>query len=312
MIIGFMGDVMIGRLVNENLSSAAPSYLWGNALSEILKTDITIANLEAALTHSTQRVEKVFNFKSDPKNVQVLHEAQIDVVNLANNHVLDYAEEGLLETLDTLKKAGIHYVGAGRSLKEAKTPVVITAQGMTIGVLGFTDNEPSWEADASSPGTRFVTVGDIEKIRDDIIKLRKEVDILIASVHWGPNMRERPSPTFIRFAHQLLDLGVDIFHGHSAHIFQGIEFFDRKLIMYDTGDFVDDYYVDPVLRNDRSFFFKVEVDQNGIRGVELVPVLISDFQVNLSNDIETVKRMQALSSEFGTHLELVEGKLKSY
>ncbi|NGX58597.1 MAG: putative polyglutamine synthesis accessory protein [Chlamydiae bacterium] len=310
MIIGFMGDVMIGRLVNQNLEQVESTYLWGDALPEILQTDLTIANLEAALTHSTQRVEKVFNFKSHPKNVQTLLDAEIDVVNLANNHVLDYSEEGLLETLNTLDKAGIQHVGAGRTLNEASASLIISIQDLNIGILGFTDNEPTWEATPDSPGTRYVDVGDLEKVKEDITTLRQQVDILIVSYHWGPNMIQRPERSFVRFAHELVELGVDIFHGHSAHIFQGIEYFDRKLIMYDTGDFVDDYYVDPFLRNDRSFFFKVQVDKNGVQGVELIPVLISNFQVNLSEDEETVSRMQGLSSEFNTHLELFEGTLR--
>ncbi len=109
-----------------------------------------------------------------------------------------------------------------------------------------------------------------------------------------------------------MDAGADIFHGHSAHIFQGIEYFDRKLMMYDTGDFVDDYYVDPILRNDRSFFFKAIVDKEGVEDVQLIPTLISNFQVNHSTGqdfAETVERMKMLSKEFETDLELKDNAL---
>ncbi len=100
LVIGFSGDVMIGRLVGRHLSTACPPYLWGDMLPEIRSTDINIFNLEAALTTSTQKVDKVFNF--NPSNVQALLEANVHAVNLANNHVLDFSDSGLLETLEPL------------------------------------------------------------------------------------------------------------------------------------------------------------------------------------------------------------------
>lgn len=303
--IGFGGDVMIGRLVNDHLGKVSPAYIWGDVLSLLQKNDLNVINLEAALTNSTKVVPKVFNFKAKPQYVQSLVEGHIGAVNLANNHVLDYSEEGLYETLESLKKIEIPYVGAGKDEKEAKKPIILTVKDIRIGILGCTDNEPTWEATASTPGTRYIEVGDITAIKPDIEALKGQVDILILSMHWGPNMKERPSRIFINFAHDLIDAGVDIVHGHSAHIFQGVEVYKDKLIMYDTGDFVDDYYVDPVLRNDRSFLFLVEVNKKGLSSIRLIPVLISNFQVNLAtgkNLSETVDRMQALSKELHSSL----------
>jgi poly-gamma-glutamate synthesis protein (capsule biosynthesis protein) len=116
-------------------------------------------------------------------------------------------------------------------------------------------------------------------------------------------MREEPGKKNIGFAHDMIDHGADIIHGHSAHIFQGIEIYHRKLIFYDTGDFVDDYRVDPELKNDHSFFYRVEISKQGIKKVRLIPVLISNYQVNLATgkDYEwNIKRIQSLSSKFGT------------
>ena len=313
LVIGFSGDVMIGRLVNRCLSKVPPSELWGDMLSEIRSTDINIFNLEAALTRSNQKVDKVFNFKSDPANVQTLLEANVHAVNLANNHVLDYSESGLLETLQTLDDAGILHAGAGKNILEARRPVIVTKNGITIGLLGITDNEPGWEASEQAPGIRYVAVGDIDKIRPDIESLKRQVDIVILSAHLGPNMQQRPPGPMVDFIHSLMDAGVDIFHGHSAHIFQGIEYYGSKVIIYDAGDFVDDYYVDPRLRNDLSFFFKVIVDSEGVRDVRLVPTLISNFQVNHAKGgdfTEAVEKMKVLSQEFGTSLELKDNALK--
>lgn len=298
--IGFGGDVMIGRLVNEHLAYVPPSYIWGDLLPLLKTTDLNIVNLEAALTTCNKEVPKVFNFKSDPKNVRVLSEGRIDLVNLANNHVLDYSEEGLIETLNVLDEAGILHVGAGKNIHEAAKAVILERKGVRIGILGCTDNEPTWLAAETRPGTRYIAIGDIQALKNDIDTLRAQVDILIVSIHWGPNMRERPAKGFVQFAHALIDNGVDIIHGHSAHIFQGVETYRNGVILYDTGDFVDDYYVDPRLRNDRSFFFLVEVSKKGYCSFRLVPVLISNFQVNHAppeDAQESLRRMQVLSAE---------------
>jgi len=310
--IGLTGDVMTGRLVNDHLPRVSPEYIWGDILSEFLKTDLNIINLETALTLCETPVPKVFNFKTDPKYVQSLKRASIDAVNLANNHVLDFTGKGLFDTLDTLDEAHILHTGAGRNLAEAKRPIIIEKKGIRTGILGCTDNEPGWIASHDHCGIRYVEVGDIAAIREDILTLRPRVDILVLSMHWGPNMRERPNNLHKDFARQLLDLGVDILHGHSAHIFQGVEVYKNKLILYDTGDFIDDYHVDPVLRNDRSFFFKVTVDKKGVRELSMIPTLISHFQVNKSTGneaMETMERMRQLCKEMNTSLQFVDDQL---
>ena len=98
---------------------------------------------------------------------------------------------------------------------------------------------------------------------------------------------------------------MSVLHGHSAHIFQGVEVYQNKLILYDTGDFVDDYYVDPFLRNDYSFLFIVEADKTGIRSLRMTPTRIMNFQVNCAKgkDAQKIKnRMKQLSAEFKTVL----------
>jgi poly-gamma-glutamate synthesis protein (capsule biosynthesis protein) len=116
-------------------------------------------------------------------------------------------------------------------------------------------------------------------------------------------MKESPDPYFIDFAHEMIDAGADIIHWHSAHNFQGIERYHGKLILYDTGDFVDDYMVDTYLRNDHSFFFRVEAAKNRQLKLELYPVLISNYQVNLAlgEDYQwCFHRMKQLSEKFET------------
>jgi poly-gamma-glutamate capsule biosynthesis protein CapA/YwtB (metallophosphatase superfamily)/uncharacterized protein with PIN domain len=298
--IGLGGDLMIGRLVDEHLDHVSPSYVWGNLLPVLRNTDFNLVNLENALTDSEKIFPKVFNFKATPEKVTVLTEGQIHAVNLANNHILDFSEEGLLETLQVLERANILHIGAGKDLEQARASCIVEKEGIKIGLLGCTDNEPSWKATTSRPGTHFIEVGDLTSLRKSIVSLRDQVDLLILSIHWGPNMRQRPLPHFRSFAYELIDLGVDILHGHSAHIFQGVEIYKKKLILYDTGDLIDDYAVDPFLRNDHSFFFIVKLDKKKLISLKMIPTFISRFQVNISHENEQLEAMKVLCNELKT------------
>jgi poly-gamma-glutamate synthesis protein (capsule biosynthesis protein) len=307
-IIGLTGDVMIGRTVDTVIGSKGYLYPWGNVLSLFKNTDVNIINLEAALTYSNKKVSKTFNFKAAPDRINTLKEASITLVNLANNHILDFSDKGLRETLQVLDAAGIKYVGAGLNDKHAAHPCILHKKNTIIGVLGFTDNEPGWKATAVSSGINYIEIEkneDRQRAVSDIVQLHKLVDIVIVSIHWGPNMKEAPDDYFIDFAHEMIDAGADIIHGHSAHNFQGIENYHGKLILYDTGDFLDDYMVDTYLKNDHSFFYRVEAEKNGRLALELYPVLISNYQVNLAvgDDYQwCFQRIQQLSAKFGTTL----------
>lgn len=313
-IIGLAGDVMIGRNVNTVITAKGYVHPWGNILPILKGTDVNIINLETTLTNSQQIVDKMFNFKAAPDKVTTLTEAHITAVNLANNHILDYSEEGLTETIDTLDAVHIQHTGAGRNAQEAGQPVMINCHSISLGIAGFTDNEPGWKALPSGSGTNYIDIDhepDRQKALKIIQQLSQTTDIVIASIHWGPNMKEKPGQRFIELAHDMIEFGATLIHGHSAHIFQGIELYRNKCILYDTGDFVDDYAVNPLLRNDHSFFFVAEADKTGITHLQLIPVLIRQCQVNQATGSDyrwSMLRMQQLSLEFGTSIT-DEGKV---
>lgn len=312
--IGLTGDVMIGRTLDPVISQKGYDYPWGDVLPLLIDTDLNIINLETSLTDSERKVYKTFNFKSSPDKVQSLVDANVTIANLANNHILDFAHEGLLQTIETLNAAGIKHVGAGKNHDEAIAPAIVHRKNIRIGVLGLTDNEPGWNAD-NDPGTNYIDLTDTrEKARvlHTIKDLQKQTDIIIVSIHWGPNMQERPEPGFIDFAHAMIDHGAHVIHGHSAHIIQGIECYRNSLILYDTGDFVDDYQVDPELRNDLSAFYVLTVSKSGLVTLKIVPVRIFEYQVNRARngDYEWVmERLKTLSSPFGTHIT-EQGKIE--
>jgi poly-gamma-glutamate synthesis protein (capsule biosynthesis protein) len=137
-------------------------------------------------------------------------------------------------------------------------------------------------------------------------------DTVIFSNHWGPNMVQRPNALFRRFARAVMDRGADIYYGHSAHIFQGVEIYRGKPILYDTGDFIDDYAVDPRLRNDWSFLFKLFLEGSECRRLELFPVTLPYARVELARGREReaiFERMERLSGEMGTALARREDRL---
>ena len=308
--LGFVGDTMIGRSVSPIIQQRGPAYVWGNLLPVLRALDLLVLNLETTLTRASRAVPKVFNFKSAPENVAALRLAGVDVVTLANNHAMDFGAHGLLETLDVLERNEIAVVGAGATLAQAQQPVIREMKGLKIGIVGFTDNEPGWLAGKTRPGINYCRVGDLATFKRAIQPYVDSVDILVATWHWGPNKREIPTDDFVHFAHQMIESGVDIIQGHSAHVVQGIEVYNNKLILYDTGDFVDDYIVGPRLRNDHSFLFEVGVTQEGITSVRLLPVLIDHMQVNRAHGddfAQMVARMKRLCADFGTELQQKDG-----
>jgi poly-gamma-glutamate synthesis protein (capsule biosynthesis protein) len=314
--LALTGDVMLGRLVNDRLKDMQPEQVWGDVLPHLAQADLRIINLECALTSHLQpwsRTEKMFYFRADPKVVQVLQAANIDGCSLANNHILDYEVQGLRDTMQALDAAGICHAGAGENDKEAAAPTLLEAHGPSpcrVALLSYTDNEPDFAAGETLPGTNFLEVSlndtTIARISDSIAQARAGgANLVVFSNHWGANFVERPSQEFRKFSRRVIELGADIFHGHSAHICQGIEIYRGKPILYDTGNFIDDYAVHPLLRNDRSCLFKLEYEQGKLQRIELMPVSLSVANVALacgSEFEEICVHMEMLCGEFGTRL----------
>lgn len=316
--LALLGDVMLGRGVDLALRELSPDQPWGDLLPELGRADLRLANLECALTQSDQpwaRTPKVFHFRADPSAVAVLRAARIDAVSLANNHVLDFEEAGLAETLATLDAAGIAHAGAGRTRADAFAPVVLPFGTHRLGLVAITDNEPGWAATDTRPGVAYVPTrldaAPLELVERAIADARRAgADWVVLSNHWGPNMVERPPDQFRRFAHALVDRGVDVFFGHSAHLAQGVEAWRGRPVLYDTGDVIDDYAVDPELRNDRSCLFLVHFDDAGPRELEVVPLRLFYARVERATGDEArtiLRRMERLSRELGTSLHPAEG-----
>jgi poly-gamma-glutamate capsule biosynthesis protein CapA/YwtB (metallophosphatase superfamily) len=320
--LALTGDVMLGRGVDEALRGMRPAESWGDALSVLHAADLRVINLECAITtheYRWSRTPKTFHFRADPtRAVGVLRAARIDACSLANNHTLDFEEAGLLDTLEYLDGAGIRHAGAGRDLEEAARPAILDGlEGEKVALLAFTDNEPAFAAGVDRPGTNYLPISlepeVLDRVEAAIAGARNAgADTILFSNHWGPNMVERPGDIFRRFARSVVDRGADVYYGHSAHIFQGVEVYRGKPILYDTGDFIDDYAVDERLRNDRSFVFLVSVEGGKFRRLELFPVVLSFAQTGLATGgerEEILRRMERLSAELGANFVRHENAL---
>lgn len=316
--ISLAGDVMIGRLVDGVIAERGPEYVWGDMLPLLRGSSPLMVNLECALTERTACWPdggfKPFHFRSSPRNVAALRAAGIGLVSIANNHICDFGPGGLVDTLLTLDAAGIAHVGAGRDALEAARPAVVESAGTRIAVIGAADYPEEWAAGPNKPGLNFVRVStgpeSLAVVRAQIAAAREQGDIVVFSIHWGPNMRTDPTPEFRGYARAVIDAGVSVFWGHSAHVVQGIEFIEGGVVLYDTGDFVDDYAVDPLLRNDLSALFKVTVRDGGPGCVSLVPAFISNMQVNHAPQPELrhfTSLLRRRCRELGTGIEMAEG-----
>lgn len=314
--IGLTGDVMLGRKVDEYQQHRPPEAVWGNVRERLQDLDGLFSNLECCLsTRGTRwtRTNRPFHFRADPDwAVPALEAAGADGCALANNHVLDFGVVALEDTLDVLDDAEISHAGAGRNVERALDPAVVSIGDLLVAVVSFTDNTPEYGADETSPGTARIEI-DVEDdrsrkfVREALSRAREhDPDLLIASLHWGPNMVTEPPPEFETFGRWLIDEGVDLIHGHSAHVFQGIEVYDGAPILYDTGDFVDDYAVNRDLRNDRRFLFELQTDSDGDpEELRLFPTEIYDCSVHEAD--RTARRwchekMRERSASFGTDL----------
>lgn len=310
MQLAIAGDCMLGRGVDQILDQKPPEYPWGDTLPIFLKADARICNLECVLSDKGTPwagYQKAFHFRSAAKNVATLAAAGISAVSIANNHVLDYGREALLQMLEVLDQAGIAHSGAGTNLADACRVATFRVQDRRLGFLAFTDNEPQWEATAQRPGTFYVPIALADSRAQNLVNIvrerKKASDTLIVSAHWGGNWGYTPPDEHVELAHALMDAGADIVFGHSCHVFRGIEWYKDRPILYSTGNFIDDYAVDPVERNDQSFIFLVELEGNVPVRLRLVPTIINWCQALLAPPAEgrtIAEKMQRLCAAFAT------------
>jgi poly-gamma-glutamate capsule biosynthesis protein CapA/YwtB (metallophosphatase superfamily) len=323
MRIALAGDVMIGRGVDQIMAHpgdpklyeswarsamryvelaearsgplprrVGPEYVWGDTLArlEALDVDARIVNLETAITgRGTAWPDKGIHYRVHPANADCLVAGGVDVVSLANNHILDWSEPGLADTLDTLGDLGVSHTGVGHNHEEAWTPAVVDRL-LILGVGATSSGIPSeWTAGPDRPGVALLGDLSIETVEEALGEHRRPDHLVIVSVHWGANWGYRIPPSHQRFARTLIDhAGVDVVHGHSSHHPLGFEVYHDRLILYGCGDLVSDYEGisgKDEYRPELGAWYVVDLDPGtgAARGLSLVPTKVRRFQLIIPN-----------------------------
>ena len=308
--------------------NVAPSYVWGAALDEFNRTrpDVRIINLETSITRSEDYAPKGINYRMSSENAQCLAAAGIDCCVLANNHVLDWGRAGLLDTLATLARLKIKTAGAGRNLAQASAPAMLNVPGKGR-VLVFalavvtSGTPPSWAATQEAPGVNLLTelsAASVARIADQVARLRQPGDVVIVSIHWGPNWGYEIPDEQRRFAHAVIDqAGVSIVHGHSSHHPKAIEVYRNRLILYGCGDFLNDYegirgYEE--FRDDLGLMYFADINSSSmdLEALEIIPLQIRQFRLirPTIQDVDWVRQMLDLESQrFGTRVATSDARL---
>ena len=282
--LALAGDTMLGRGVARTLAVTPLEALVAPDVRAALgQADLVVLNLECCISERGRRWEapgKPFFFRAPPRAVELLVLLGVDCVTLANNHALDYGADALADTLDHLAAAGIATVGAGADLDQARRPAVLTAGGLGVAVLGVTDHPADFAAGPDRPGVAYADLGRQVPgwLAERIQQAGAQADVTLVTPHWGPNMTTAPVHHVRRAGGALVDAGATMIAGHSAHVPHGV----AGRILYDLGDFLDDYRIDPRLRNDLGLLFLVTLDASGPLRLEALPLKLEFCHTRLA------------------------------
>jgi poly-gamma-glutamate capsule biosynthesis protein CapA/YwtB (metallophosphatase superfamily) len=302
--LALAGDTMFGRGVAERLADVPHRELFAEELVGVIReADLCVLNLECCISARGEPTPgRVFHFRAPPWAAQVLARLGVDCVTLANNHALDFGPDALLDTLSHLDAAGVRVVGAGTDVERARAPVVLETDGFRLVVVAFADHPVEYAAAVDRPG---IAHADLRDGVPDWVTTFPDADAVLVTPHWGPNMTTQPPRYVRRAADALLQAGATIVAGHSAHVVHGV----APRVLYDLGDFVDDYDVDRKLRNDLGLLFLV--DLTGDR-LEAIPLKLEFAHTRLATDDDAAwiaRRFTETCAALGTEVAEENGRL---
>lgn len=275
--VSVVGDVMLARGAETRMREHGSGFPWEHVRDRLLTADLVIGNLESPVSdRGTPLPGKEIWFRASPAYGQT---DLLDAVTLANNHILDYDTDALLDTFHFLKQSSTAYAGAGRNIAEARKPAILEANGVRIALLSyseFADLFFSYDYPRSFRATETVAgvaPMELDLILEDIARARTGADIVMVALHWGVEYMNVPEPWQVGFARAVIDGGADVIIGQHPHAVQGFERYNDGLIFYSFGNFIMDQY-DPVTRE--SFIADIWVTPDGVVGADIVPVYIDD------------------------------------
>ena len=269
-----VGDIMLGRTIGEMIESDGAEAPFFFTTETLASADITLGNLECSITNRGIAEEKTYSFRAPIAAGESLAAAGFDLMNLANNHVLDFGPLGLEDTLSILASNQVQSVGAGLNAEEAYSPVNMEINGLRLAFLAFADIPPTdydyrtWEAGENKPGIAWAVE---EKIRKGVQDAKQQADIVIVLVHNGYEIKQQVVRAQQEVAHLAIDSGASLVIGSHPHVLQRIDEYHEGLIVYSMGNFVFDNFLFPP---NYSAILKVELSPNGVESYELIDVII--------------------------------------
>jgi poly-gamma-glutamate synthesis protein (capsule biosynthesis protein) len=270
-------------------------YPFRNVEQAFEGKDILFGNLETVLSNKGKKSEKAVLLHTFPKKVKYLKDAHFDILNVANNHVMDLGPEGFNDTLEVLNQSELKFIGAGNQ-KFIKSYKIIERKGIKLGFLGYSKN--------GFNGNIFINKIDKNLMVGDIKHLRLKCDVIVVSLHWGIENVFYPSPEQIKLARNLIDAGANLVLGHHPHVVQGIEKYKNGLIVYSLGNF---QFITDRERNKKSIILSVEINKNGIEEYKIIPIKINeDFVPYVMNNQKT---QEMLSFVDAISHQISEGKV---
>jgi poly-gamma-glutamate capsule biosynthesis protein CapA/YwtB (metallophosphatase superfamily) len=297
--LSFVGDVIFASTVENVLREKGFDYPYTNVKSYLQNADLTIANMESPITSRGDEQKKEYVYRSPAEALKAFAETGFDLVNLANNHILDYGVGGLLDTFDNLDKAGIKHVGAGRNVSEAFQPVIIEKKGIKIAFLGFSKVVPTadWKAGKYKDGKDRPGVADtyaLEMPIEAIKQAKSNADLVVVIAHWGAERNDMPESYQRDFAKKYVDAGADLIIGGHPHVLQGFEPYNGKWIAYSTGNFLFTTRADAPKTWDSGILQASCTKQGGCE-LKLVPVLTKWALPEIMQEPESIKLFERLS-----------------
>lgn len=303
LIFTAVGDIMLAREVAKtSVAQGDYCYPFRRIAGVTRRSTLAFANLEGPLS---DRGRQLNMFRADPRFIEGLLYAGFDILSLANNHIMDYGTVALVDTMERLAANGLHYVGANTNLDLARQGCVITANGLKVGFLAYTEVGPGftytrepqhWIATAELPG---VVPARVDYLRQDITRLRERADLVIVSMHWGREFQDKPTQKQRILGQAALAAGADLVIGHHPHVIQGVEFGGKGVIAYSLGNFVFDLTGE---ETKQGLILEAACDERGVRQIRFLPVTIRDVQPQIAEG-KTARQIMELLDRVSAKLE---------
>lgn len=292
--LAFAGDILLDGFVGDQITRYGVDFPFAKVAPVLKRADIAFANLETPVSIRGEAAQKTFTFRSKPAALGGLTYAGIDGVSLANNHILDYGTEAMLDTLVHLDRHKIGYTGAGKNVEEAFKPYTKTVNGTTIAIFGVSRvlSDSTWYAGKGKPGAASAYTP--EPLQSAIKKSAQENDYTIVYLHWNEEFKDYPEKYARSMAQQLIDSGADIILGAHSHTLMGVEFYKHKPIYYSLGNFVFNRSTRGGEKTLNSMLVNFEIKDSKVTS-KITPVKIMGGQPNFMDDSYNLKAIKLLN-----------------